>query len=221
MGTGARATNEGTAGASTLDGAPSPRAASLEAPVFPVPAGVDVDGRPLNQLADALTVEQVALLLRDAAEGVHAAHRAGLIHRDLKPGNILVERTEDGRLKPYVMDFGLARDRTEQSLTATGAVLGTPHYMAPEQARGEVSRLDRRADVYSLGATLYTALTGLGGHVTEQSRLLTPRGRSATREGGCPERQTGARPGCRGCSSHPPCISVAPHAKRGIRRGGQ
>ncbi|NMO22715.1 protein kinase [Pyxidicoccus fallax] len=119
-----------------------------------------VDGVPLNQLAGQLTVEQAALLLRDAAEGVHAAHRAGLIHRDLKPGNILVERTEDGRLKPYVMDFGLARDWKEQGVTASGAVLGTPHYMAPEQARGEVSRLDRRADVYSLGATLYTLLTG-------------------------------------------------------------
>ncbi|PTL75542.1 serine/threonine-protein kinase [Vitiosangium sp. GDMCC 1.1324] len=119
-----------------------------------------VDGHPLNQLASQLTVEQAALLLRDVAEGVHAAHRAGLIHRDLKPGNILVERTGDGRLKPYVMDFGLARDWREQGSTATGAVLGTPHYMAPEQARGEVSRLDRRADVYSLGATLYTLLTG-------------------------------------------------------------
>jgi serine/threonine-protein kinase len=119
-----------------------------------------VDGLPLNQLVGQLTAEQAALLLRDVAEGVHAAHRAGLIHRDLKPGNILVERTEDGRLKPYVMDFGLARDWKEQGATATGAVLGTPHYMAPEQARGEVSRLDRRADVYSLGATLYTLLTG-------------------------------------------------------------
>ncbi len=119
-----------------------------------------VDGLPLNQLAGQLTVEQAALLLRDAAEGVHAAHRAGLIHRDLKPGNILVERTEDGRLKPYVMDFGLARDWKAPGLTATGEVLGTPHYMAPEQARGEVSRLDRRADVYSLGATLYSLLTG-------------------------------------------------------------
>ncbi|QRK12913.1 protein kinase [Archangium violaceum] len=131
----------------------------------------EVQGRPfiamqyipgvlLGQLADELTLEQKVLLLRDAAEGVHAAHRAGLIHRDLKPSNILVERTEDGRLKPYVMDFGLAREWREQGATATGTALGTPHYMAPEQARGEVTRLDRRADVYSLGATLYFLLTG-------------------------------------------------------------
>jgi predicted Ser/Thr protein kinase len=119
-----------------------------------------IDGQPLHLLVKQLTVEQKALVLRDAAEGVHAAHRAGLIHRDIKPSNILVERTEDGRLKPYVMDFGLARDWSELSSTATGSVLGTPHYMAPEQARGEVARLDRRADVYSLGATLYYLLTG-------------------------------------------------------------
>jgi serine/threonine-protein kinase len=119
-----------------------------------------VEGQPLHQLARELTLEQKLLVLRDAAEGVHAAHRAGLIHRDLKPSNILVERTEDGRLEPYVMDFGLARDWREQSTTATGDVLGTPHYMAPEQARGEVEALDRRCDVYSLGATLYHLLTG-------------------------------------------------------------
>ena len=119
-----------------------------------------VSGASLGQLVHTLTVEQKALVLRDAAEGVHAAHRAGLIHRDLKPSNILVERTEDGRLKPYVMDFGLARDWRESSTTATGSILGTPHYMAPEQARGEVAQLDRRADVYSLGATLYALLTG-------------------------------------------------------------
>jgi predicted Ser/Thr protein kinase len=118
-----------------------------------------VDGLPLGQLADELTVEQKVLALRDAAEGVHAAHRAGLIHRDLKPSNILVERTEDGRLKPFVMDFGLAHDWSEKGSTATGSVLGTPHYMSPEQARGEVESLDRRADVYSLGATLYFLLT--------------------------------------------------------------
>ncbi|MCP3145181.1 serine/threonine-protein kinase [Pyxidicoccus xibeiensis] len=119
-----------------------------------------VDGQPLHHLRGELGVEQKALLLREAAEAVHAAHRAGLIHRDLKPSNILVERTEDGRFKPFVMDFGLARDWTELGATATGAVLGTPHYMSPEQARGEVKRLDRRADVYGLGATLYHLLTG-------------------------------------------------------------
>ncbi len=119
-----------------------------------------VDGLTLGQLSSELTVEQKTLALRDAAEGVHAAHRAGLIHRDLKPSNILVERTEDGRLKPFVMDFGLAHDWSEKSATATGSVLGTPHYMSPEQARGEVNQLDRRADVYSLGATLYFLLTG-------------------------------------------------------------
>ncbi|MBZ4419110.1 protein kinase [Myxococcus sp. RHSTA-1-4] len=118
-----------------------------------------VDGQPLNALVDGLTVEQKAMLLREAAEGVHAAHRAGLVHRDIKPSNVLVERTPDGGLRPYVMDFGLARDWKE-GVTATGTVLGTPHYMSPEQARGEVARLDRRADVYSLGATLYALLTG-------------------------------------------------------------
>jgi eukaryotic-like serine/threonine-protein kinase len=118
-----------------------------------------VEGRPLGQLAPELTLEQKILVMRDVAEGVHAAHRAGLIHRDLKPANVLVERTEEGALRPYVMDFGLARDWHGEH-TATGAVLGTPHYMAPEQARGEVARLDRRVDVYSLGATLYQVLTG-------------------------------------------------------------
>ncbi len=119
-----------------------------------------IDGVPLGQLVGQLTVEQTVQVMRDACRGVHAAHRAGLIHRDLKPGNILVERTEDGRLKAYVMDFGLAHDGTATGATATGSVLGTPQYMSPEQARGEVGRLDRRADVYSLGATLYQLLTG-------------------------------------------------------------
>ncbi len=118
-----------------------------------------VEGRPLGALVQELTLEQKAQVLRDAALGVHEAHRAGLIHRDIKPSNILVERGEDGVPKPYVMDFGLARDWKE-GVTVTGTVLGTPHYMAPEQARGEVARLDLRADVYSLGATLYALLTG-------------------------------------------------------------
>jgi len=119
-----------------------------------------IDGLPLNQLSKELTLEQKVLVMREVSEGVHAAHRAGLIHRDIKPSNIMVERSDSGLLKPYVMDFGLARDWKE-GMTVTGSVMGTPHYMAPEQARGEVSRLDRRADVYSLGATLYHLLTGI------------------------------------------------------------
>ena len=118
-----------------------------------------VAGDSLDALVDRLSIEQKALLMRDVAEGVHAAHRVGLIHRDLKPSNILAERTPEGRLVPYVMDFGLARDWKEGT-TMTGAVVGTPGFMAPEQARGEVKNLDRRADVYGLGATMYHLLTG-------------------------------------------------------------
>jgi len=119
-----------------------------------------IDGRPLAELGAELTTEQKVMIVREAAEGIHEAHRAGIIHRDVKPSNILVERSEDGKLRPYVMDFGLARSIQEDGGTLSGTVLGTPRYMAPEQAQGEVGTLDRRADVYSLGATLYYLATG-------------------------------------------------------------
>lgn len=119
-----------------------------------------IDGEPLGTMAGRLSVEQKALLVREAALGVHEAHHQGIIHRDLKPANIMVSTGAGGDLTPYVMDFGIAHVAHEQSATLTGTVLGTPHYMSPEQARGEVSRLDRRTDVYSLGATLYALLTG-------------------------------------------------------------
>lgn len=99
-------------------------------------------------------------ILRDAALALDYAHTQGVIHRDLKPQNIMVERT--GRADAfhvYVMDFGLAREiAAPKRLTMTGAIMGTPQYMAPEQARG--ARVDRRADVYALGAVLYEILTG-------------------------------------------------------------
>ncbi len=119
-----------------------------------------IDGEPLSHVSEQLTLEQQVKLLQEVAKAVHEAHRLGMIHRDLKPGNILVEHHEDGTWKPYVVDFGLARQVEDQGQTQTGEVLGTPAYMSPEQANGDVHSLDRRSDVYSLGATLYDVIAG-------------------------------------------------------------
>lgn len=119
-----------------------------------------IQGPTLKNLFPSLTVEQKAQIFRKVAEGVHAAHRAGLVHRDLKPANVMLEQGEDGSWQPFVMDFGLARLQQEPGLTASGAILGSPAYMSPEQARGEVRLMDRRSDVYSLGATFYEVFSG-------------------------------------------------------------
>ncbi|MBL0313717.1 MAG: protein kinase [Holophagaceae bacterium] len=119
-----------------------------------------IDGKPLSECFGKMGLEEKVNLMREAAEGLHAAHRLGLIHRDIKPANIMVERCADGRLQPYVMDFGLARVQETSGLTQTGMIVGTPAYMAPEQARGDQAVVDRRSDVYALGATLYEVLTG-------------------------------------------------------------
>jgi serine/threonine-protein kinase len=98
-----------------------------------------------------------AALLATLADAVHAAHKSGIIHRDLKPANVLL--ADDGR--PKISDFGLARRVDGESrLTGTGIVVGTPSYMAPEQARGSADVARPETDVYALGAILYELLTG-------------------------------------------------------------
>lgn len=119
-----------------------------------------IEGQTLSEKADALTVEEKAAVIRDIALGVHEVHRLGLVHRDIKPANIMVMRLESGAWASHIMDFGLARDVGEIGQTQTGAIAGTPMFMAPEQARGEIRNLDRRTDVYALGATLYMLIGG-------------------------------------------------------------
>lgn len=103
-----------------------------------------------------LAPHEAAELAAQAAEGLAAAHEAGLIHRDIKPANMLVDPAT-GRLR--IVDFGLARAADASNTLVDGSVIGTPNYMSPEQARGETA-VDARIDQYSLGATLYEMLTG-------------------------------------------------------------
>jgi len=120
-----------------------------------------VDGKLLDEAAQELSLEQKILVVKKVAEAVQAAHTEGLIHRDLKPSNIIVAEEPDGGLRPYVLDFGIAREQEVAGPTMTGQILGTPGYLSPEQARGEVSALDRRTDVFSLGVILYELLAGV------------------------------------------------------------
>ena len=120
-----------------------------------------VDGEPLHRAAARMSFDDRAAVMRTVALAIHEAHRLGIVHRDIKPSNVIVERSEDGRWSPVVMDFGLARHvGSDTRLTVSGSPIGTPAYMSPEQARGEPAAIDRRSDVYGLGATLYELLTG-------------------------------------------------------------
>ena len=116
-----------------------------------------VEGRDLSELIEdrSLTVEDVCRIGIDVAAALHEAHRAGIVHRDVKPANIIL-----GRRGVKVLDFGLAKDPhvIDGSPTVVNTILGTPLYMSPEQAMGRP--LDARSDIFSLGATLYEALSG-------------------------------------------------------------
>ncbi|MGE5414211.1 MAG: serine/threonine-protein kinase, partial [Syntrophomonadaceae bacterium] len=118
-----------------------------------------VDGRPLTRLigsGDALSLSAKIGIVRQVAEALGHAHERGVLHRDVKPGNILVGR--DGRVK--VTDFGIGKftEASTSNLTRAGHMIGSPAYMSPEQVKGE--KLDGRSDLFSLGVVLYELLTG-------------------------------------------------------------
>ena len=109
----------------------------------------------LVRVCGPLPVPTVRWLAAGCAEALESIHLAGLVHRDLKPSNVLV--APDG---PRVIDFGVARAAERIQLTVTRGAVGTPAYMAPEQARGEIGAVDERADVFALGSILCEVLTG-------------------------------------------------------------
>lgn len=118
-----------------------------------------VRGTTLGQqlISGPLAPREAARMLAAVARAIHFAHMRGVLHRDLKPSNILLDETGE----PHVTDFGLAKQLTDgQSVTKSGMMLGTPAYMAPEQAAGVRGQVGPRSDVYSLGVILYHMLTG-------------------------------------------------------------
>jgi eukaryotic-like serine/threonine-protein kinase len=134
-----------------------------------------VEGGQLDEIVkrEPISIRRAVELIAKVARTVHYAHEHGILHRDIKPGNILI----DANGEPHLTDFGLARLLdTQSSVTRTIDVLGTPSYMAPEQAAGETAKLGKATDVYGLGAVLYQLLTShppfAGGTTYETIRLL-------------------------------------------------
>ena len=134
-----------------------------------------IEGGQLDEVVrrTPMAIRQAAELIAKVARTVHYAHEHGILHRDIKPGNILLDKNGE----PHLTDFGLARWLdTQSSVTRTIDVLGTPSYMAPEQAAGDNAKLTSATDVYGLGAVLYQLLTGhppfAGGTTYETIQLL-------------------------------------------------
>lgn len=116
-----------------------------------------VEGKPLSEIireSAPLNEERTLEIVRQIARGLSAAHSAGVIHRDVKPANIIIADSGEAKL----IDFGLARTLGKDDISSTGEIVGTPFYMSPEQSDGEM--LDARTDIYSLGAVFYCMVTG-------------------------------------------------------------
>ncbi|MEZ4326378.1 MAG: serine/threonine-protein kinase [Polyangiales bacterium] len=137
-----------------------------------------LDGEPLSTRltrAQTLSPHVACQLMHQALLGLAAVHRAGVIHRDLKPGNIFLSFTPRGEIRVKLLDFGVSMwsdfDLASTKLTRTGVLMGTPSYMSPEQARGN-PRFDQRADLYSVAAMLYECIAGHVPHVRSNYHAL-------------------------------------------------
>lgn len=122
-------------------------------------AGEDLAAR-LHSL-QRLSVQETFDVLLPVMNALAVAHSKGIIHRDLKPANIFLAQTDDGAIVPKLLDFGISKISTGEALarTSTGAILGTPYYMAPEQARGERA-VDRQVDIWAMGVVMYQCISG-------------------------------------------------------------
>ncbi|HJN75428.1 MAG TPA: serine/threonine-protein kinase [Myxococcota bacterium] len=124
-------------------------------------------GRPLRRLVNSpVDPREVARIGAVLGRGLRHAHVRGVVHRDVKPGNILLVRDDDGVEQPKLLDFGLVKAEDEPTFTGVGTFMGTPHYIAPEQAKSD-GVVDGRADQYSLGVILYRMLTGVLPYMAE------------------------------------------------------
>ncbi|TWT37663.1 Serine/threonine-protein kinase PrkC [Posidoniimonas corsicana] len=152
-------------GAASATDEATPRAASR------IDSRSDRPPSSLGAIRGAAFFQAVARLGAEAADALDYAHRYGVVHRDVKPGNLLVDRDR----KAWVTDFGLARVQSEMSMTMPGDLVGSLRYMSPEQARGRGDMIDCRTDVYGLGATLYELLTLQPAHSGEDHEELLHR----------------------------------------------